>query len=199
MGERDFAGLDEGGRGALRGRSRIPVAGWVAVGVEGGGDGLGRETVELARQDRAAVEALREVEAVPLARLGAIGAGQIAEVRDRGAQAAQVTGPRMQQEPGFDRLELVVVTVDPRRDDGPGRAGRDLPGPPRPPRLAQQLGHLTAFDRGPRVAFTHPGPVAQERRGGRRAIHRTDPAGVGGPGQAGEVGLLAIHLPAPRE
>ena len=118
---------------------------------------------------------------------------------DRGPQAAQVTGPGMQQEAGFDGEELVVVTVDAGRDDGARRAGGDLPGPPRSARVGQQVGDLAAFDRGPGVAFAHAGPVPQPRRGGRRAIDRTDPADMRGPGQAGEVGLLAIHLPTPRE
>src|SRR5207342_1064300 len=59
VGERDLTGLDEGGGGALRGGARVPVAGWVAVGVEGGADGLGRETVELTRENGAPTERAR--------------------------------------------------------------------------------------------------------------------------------------------
>ncbi len=51
------------------------------------------------------------------------------------------------------------MTRDAGGDDGAGRAGGDLPGPPRPAGLGEQLADLTAFDRGFRVAFTHPGPV----------------------------------------
>ena len=82
--ERDFADADERGGVALRRGARVVVARRVDVRVQGGDDGLGADVAELAGDDGPPVVGLRDVQPVAVAGPGAVGVGEVAEVR-RGA------------------------------------------------------------------------------------------------------------------
>ncbi|MGZ8734878.1 MAG: hypothetical protein ACXW1M_06790, partial [Acidimicrobiia bacterium] len=65
------------------------------------------------------------------------------------------------------------------------------------PVSSKQVTHRARFDRSLRVAFAHPGPVPQPRRGRHRAVHSTDTTHMTRMRQPGEHRLAAIHEPPP--
>ena len=108
-------------------------------------------------------------------RFGAVGTGAVAEVGTRAPQLPLIIRPRQHHQDVFQRAELQVVALHPRRRDGLGRTTGDLTVTPRRTDLRQQLAHLTRSDRTACLALTHPRMPAEPRGSRRRTVHRADP------------------------
>ena len=91
------------------------------------------------------------------------------------------------------------MPLDSGAEDHARRARGDLARPPRGTGVVQQLAQLTGFDRGPRVALTHPGARAQPGRGRLGSVARPDPSTVRHCGQPREHALQPVHLGPERE
>jgi len=91
------------------------------------------------------------------------------------------------------------VPLDSGAEDHARRARGDLARPPRGTGVVQQLAQLGGFDRGPRVAFTHPGARAQPDRGRLGTVHRAHPSTVRRCSQPREHALEPVHRGPERE
>ena len=133
--------------------------------------------------------------------LGAVGEGELAEVRGR--RAGGCAGRGGGRGPGTSASHATSVVVvarrpGPRRSCGPRRSRSRRPATPAP--VSASSSHTSPHSIAALASPSRmPGPVPQPRRGRRGAVDAADPAGVRGAGQPREHRVLAVHLPAQRD
>jgi len=115
-------------------------------------------------------------------------------VRACTAQLAHVVRDRQIQEQIFERAELQIVPVDPRRGDRLRGTAVDPTVAPRGADLRQQLAHPSGFDRRAGVTFTHAGVPPQPGLCRRRTIRRADPTLVTRPCESRPLGFETVDL-----